>query len=66
MQGSTGDAVIMIVTFLGTLFLHIETAVLIGILLSFMRYVMRTSTPRVQAVVPDESYRHFDYNPNRE
>ncbi len=66
MQGSTGDAVIMIVTFLGTLFLHIETAVLIGILLSFMRYVMRTSTPRVQAVVPDDSYRHFYYNPNRD
>jgi SulP family sulfate permease len=66
LQGSTGDAVIMIVTFLGTLFLHIETAVLIGILLSFMRYVMRTSTPRIQAVVPDDTYKHFDYNPERD
>ena len=66
LQGSTGDAVIMVVTFLGTLFLHIETAVLIGILLSFMRYVMRTSTPRVQAVVPDDSYQHFGYDPKRD
>ncbi len=66
LTGSTGDAVIMVVTFLGTLFLHIETAVLIGILLSFMRYVMRTSTPRIQAVVPDDSYKHFDYNPQRD
>jgi len=66
LKGSTGDAVIMVVTFLGTLFLHIETAVLVGILLSFMRYVMRTSTPRVQAVVPDETYKHFDYDPERD
>jgi SulP family sulfate permease len=66
LQGSTGDAVIMVVTFLGTLFLHIETAVLIGILLSFMRYVMRTSAPRVQAVVPDDTYKHFDYDPERD
>lgn len=66
LRGSTGDAVIMMVTFLGTLFLHIETAVLIGILLSFMRYVMRTSTPRVQAVVPDETYKHFGYDPQQQ
>jgi SulP family sulfate permease len=65
LRGSTGDAVIMVVTFLGTLFLHIETAVLIGILLSFMRYVMRTSTPRVQAVVPDDTYKHFGYDPEQ-
>jgi SulP family sulfate permease len=65
LRGSTGDAVIMVVTFLGTLFLEIETAVLIGILLSVMRYVMRSSTPRIHAVVPDESYKHFGYNPER-
>ena len=65
LRGSTGDAVIMVVTFFGTLFLEIETAVLIGIVLSFMRYVMRSSTPRVHAVVPDESYRHFGHDPRR-
>ena len=65
LTGSTGDAVIMVVTFLGTLFLHIETAVLLGILLSFIRYVMRTSTPRIQAVVPDDSYKHFGHDPER-
>ncbi len=65
LRGSTGDAVIMVVTFFGTLFLEIETAVLIGIVLSFMRYVMRSSTPRVHAVVPDESYRHFGHDPSR-
>ena len=66
LRGSTGDAVIMVVTFLGTLFLEIETAVLIGILLSFMRYVMRSSTPRVHAVTPDETFKHFGYDPERD
>lgn len=65
-QGARGDAVIMIVTFLGTLFLRIEFAVLLGILLSFALYIMRTSVPRVQAVVPDEEFRHFTYRPNVE
>ncbi|MDX1418288.1 MAG: SulP family inorganic anion transporter, partial [Candidatus Promineifilaceae bacterium] len=65
LRGGRGDAVIMIVTFLGTLFLHIETAVLIGILLSFGRYIMRTSAPRVHTVVPDKSFNHFIYDPDQ-
>ncbi|MCA9991515.1 MAG: STAS domain-containing protein [Anaerolineales bacterium] len=64
-QGTRGDAIIMLVTFLGTLFLHIETAVLMGILLSLVLYLLRTSTPRVHAVLPDRSYRHFHYQPDK-
>lgn len=62
-QGAPGDAVIMIVTFLGTLLLDLDFAVLSGILLSFVLYLIRTSAPRVQVVVPDESYRHFTQRP---
>jgi len=58
-QGTRGDAIIMIATFLGTLFLHIEFAVLLGILLSFALYIMKTSVPRVFPVLPDENYKHF-------
>jgi SulP family sulfate permease len=65
LRGGRGDAVIMVVTFLGTLLLHLETAVLIGIALSFARYIMRTSTPRVHAVVPDDGFNHFTYDPDR-
>lgn len=65
MRGARGDAVIMIVTFLGTLFLSIEFAVLAGILLSFALYIIRTSMPRVQAVVPDDAFRHFLYQPDK-
>jgi SulP family sulfate permease len=63
LRGGRGDAVIMVVTFVGTMLLHLETAVLLGIALSFARYIMRTSTPQIHAVVPDESFKHFTYDP---
>jgi len=64
LRGAPGDAIIMIVTFLGTLFLDLDFAVLTGILLSFVLYLLRTSAPRVQEVVPDESFRHFTRRPD--
>ncbi|NIP23143.1 MAG: SulP family inorganic anion transporter, partial [Phycisphaerae bacterium] len=64
-RGTRGDAIIMLVTFLGTLFLEIAFAVLLGIMLSFALYIMRTSAPRVQNVVPDEDFKHFLYQPEK-
>lgn len=64
-QGAPGDAIIMLVTFLGTMFVEIAFAVLFGILLSFALYIVRTSTPRVHYVVPDETFTHFVYRPDR-
>ena len=61
-----GDAAIMVVTLLGTLFLEIETAVLMGILLSLIIYILRTSTPKVHAVVPDNKYKHFFLQPDKD
>lgn len=63
-QGAPGDAIIMLVTFLGTVFLELDFAVLSGILLSFVLYLVRTSAPRVQVVVPDEYFQHFTYRPD--
>jgi len=65
-HGAPGDAAIMLLTLFGTLFLSLEFAVLLGILLSFVLYVLRTSTPRVHAVVPDDEFQHFTYNPDKE
>lgn len=59
LRGAPGDALIMVVTFLGTLFLHIEFAVLLGILLSFALYIMKTSVPMVFPVLPDANFKHF-------
>jgi SulP family sulfate permease len=63
-SGAPGDAVIMVVTLLGTLFLELEFAVLLGILLSFGIYIMRTSAPRVVTVVPDENFKHLVHRPD--
>jgi len=64
-RGTSGDAVIMVVTFLGTLFLAIEFAVLAGLMLSLVLYILRTSTPRVHSVVPGAAYTHFDHRPDK-
>lgn len=65
-QGAAGDAAIMVITLVSTLILSIEFAVLLGILFSFALYVLRTSTPRVQAVIPDPTFSHFTYQPDKE
>ncbi|MBN1246283.1 MAG: STAS domain-containing protein [Anaerolineae bacterium] len=65
MRGARADAVIMVVTLLATLFLHLEFAVLAGILLSFAVYIIGTSVPRVFAVLPDDRYRHFIHQPEK-
>jgi len=49
-----------------TIFLPLQFAVLIGILLSFVVYVMRTSVPRVVAVLPSKNFRHFTPQEDRE
>ncbi len=58
-RGTLGDTVIMIATLLATLFLPLQFAVLIGVLFSFARYLIKTSMPRVYSVLPDEGYEHF-------
>lgn len=63
-HGTRGDTVIMLVTFLGTLFLSMEFAVLAGILFSFAFYLLKTSLPRVYPVVPDETFKHFVRQPS--
>lgn len=64
-RGARGDAAIMIVTLLATLFLPLPFAVLAGILMSFAYYIMKTSTPQVRAVVPDDEFRHLEYQPQK-
>ncbi len=63
--GAREDALILVTTLLGTLFLRMEFAILVGILLSFAVYILKTSAPVVHAVVPDESFRWLAENPNK-
>ncbi|MGD8406271.1 MAG: SulP family inorganic anion transporter [Anaerolineales bacterium] len=55
-RGGHGDRVIMVATLVATLVLPLEYAVLTGISISLAHYLLKTSTPRVQAVVPDEDF----------
>jgi sulfate permease, SulP family len=59
LRTSFGDSSVMVVTFLATIILPLEFAVLAGVLVSFGRYLIKTSNPGVYAVVPDENFRHF-------
>lgn len=63
--GTKRDAVIMAVTFFGTIFLRLEFAVLAGILISFAGYIIKTSTPKVYPVLPDDDFHHFVPSPNK-
>jgi SulP family sulfate permease len=64
-RGARGEAVIMSITLAATLLLPLPFAVLSGILMSFAFYIMRTSTPQVRPVVPDDTFRHLVPRPDK-
>ncbi len=64
-RGAPGDVLIMLITFVGTLLLPLQFAVLAGMLVSFAVYIVRTSVPRVVPVLPDENYRHLVRRPSQ-
>jgi SulP family sulfate permease len=65
LRGARGDAIIMVTTFLATLFLPLQFAVIAGILFSFAVYIMRTSVPQVVPVLPAGNFRHFTHQPDQ-
>jgi len=56
---SRGDSMIMVATLAATLILPLEYAVLSGIIVSIVRFLVKTSMPQVQTMVPDPNFRHF-------
>jgi SulP family sulfate permease len=65
-RGGHGDRVIMVATLVATLVLPLEYAVLTGISISLAHYLLKTSSPRVQAVVPDEDFEFLVSDSGRE
>ena len=53
LRASRTEATVMSVTFLAALFLDLEFAILLGVGLSLVAYLNRTSRPRLQERVPD-------------
>ena len=58
---SKRETTILLTTFLATLFVELEFAIYVGVMLSLVIYLMRTSQPNVVPRVPDPnaSNRHF-------
>ena len=52
-RATRGDGAVLLVTFLSTLFLHLEFAVYVGVLLSIGLHLAETSHPRIHSVVPN-------------
>lgn len=59
-RSTRGDTAIMLVTLFTTLFLPLQFAVLTGILMSLAYYLLKTSTPVVLPVFPDDAYKHLE------
>ncbi len=62
MRGSRSETGIMVSTFVATLVLPLEFAVLAGVLLSLAIYIYKSSMPTVEPVVPDENFQQFVVN----
>ncbi|MBF0379751.1 MAG: SulP family inorganic anion transporter [Magnetococcales bacterium] len=52
-KSTTPGTAVMTVTFLSTLFLELEFAIYVGVMLSLSLYLNRTSQPKVVSIVPD-------------
>ena len=55
LSSTNSERSIFMITFLSSLFLDLEFAILAGILLSLMLYLMRASRPRIVTRIPDPS-----------
>ncbi len=64
-RSAPGDRLIMLTTFLATLLLPLQFAVLTGILMSLAYYLLQTSTPRVRTVLPDDQFAHLEHQPHK-
>ncbi len=63
LKTSRSETAIMGVTFLATLLLPLDFAVLSGVVFSLAFFVIRSSLPRVVPVVPNPTYQHLVHNP---
>ncbi len=53
MRATRADGTVLLVTFLSTLFLQVEFAIYVGVLLSIGLYLAETAHPRIHSIVPD-------------
>ena len=52
-RASRAEAAVLGVTFIATLVMHLEFAILVGIMLSLLLYLNRTSRPKIHSLLPE-------------
>lgn len=57
-ESSKSETIILIATFLATLFLELEFAIYLGVVLSLVIFLGRTSTPEIATLAPDIDHRY--------
>ena len=63
MRASRNEAGVLLLTFAATLFMNLEMAILVGVALSLVVYLNRTSRPQIRAVVPDPRHAERRFGP---
>jgi len=58
LESSSSETAILLTTFFATLFLELEFAIYLGVLLSLVLFLARTSTPDIVTLAPDYDNRH--------
>jgi len=58
LESSKAETSILLATFFATLFLELEFAIYLGVLLSLIIFLGKTSTPEVVTLAPDMDYRY--------
>ena len=61
---SRSESSILLTTFFATLFLELEFAILMGVMLSLVIYLNRTSRPKIYPRVPDPTVPHRNFTTN--
>ena len=63
MRASRNETGVLLLTFAATLFMNLEMAILVGVTLSLVVYLNRTSRPQIRAVVPDPRHSERRFGP---
>ena len=63
LRSSRGEAAVLLFTLAATLLMNLEMAILVGVTLSLILYLNRTSRPQMRAVVPDPRHSERRFGP---
>lgn len=64
-RADRSDGAIALITLTATLLVPLQFAIISGVLMSLGAYLLRTSAPRVQSVLPNDDFRHWEHQPHK-